>query len=92
MACLCDERVGAAVFDESKSLLDATGTRFGRGADAAAILFVSDMRRVRWAGPGRQGSTRRERGLFNSKERATNEILQKKAVFYRRQSTYVLNP
>lgn len=77
MACLCDERVGAAVFDESKSLLDATGTRFGRGADAAAIQFVSDMRRVRWAGR----AARAERGLFNSKERATNEILQKKRCF-----------
>lgn len=35
MACLCDESDGAAVLDESKSLLDAVVIRFGRGADSS---------------------------------------------------------
>ena len=46
MACLCDEREGAVVFDESRSLLDATGIRLGRGtasADAAGVRFESDI-------------------------------------------------
>ena len=66
MACLCDERVGAAVFDESNSLLDATGTRLGRGADAAAVQFESDI------GNGEVGQRARTEGSLQLR-RASNK-------------------
>jgi hypothetical protein len=35
--CLCDEREGAAIFDSSRSLLDAVEICFGQGADSVGV-------------------------------------------------------
>lgn len=40
MACLCDEREGAAIFEVSRSLLDAVDIRFGRGTDGVGPVGV----------------------------------------------------